>query len=288
MATVPRDPNGYARLILTGPDGNRLPAIYLGKMTQAQADTLKVWANELEAAKRYGVAVSGEALAWLNKLDDAAHAKLAKGGLVQPRSRSRATLGMLMAEVFTALTVKGGTKTTYSQTRQSLKTHFGEGRPLAEIGPLEAEKWRQWMQAQRLADATISKRVKTARQFFRMGVRWKMLAENPLTDVKAGSQTNKERMFFVTRDMAEKVLDECPDAQWRLLFALSRYGGLRCPSEHLALKWGDIDWSRGRSASRHARRNITREAANGGCRSSRNSGRTCWTYSSRPRRERSA
>lgn len=33
----------------------------------------------------------------------------------------------------------------------------------------------------------------------------------------------------------------CPDAQWRLILALCRYGGLRCPSEVLTLRWGDID-----------------------------------------------
>jgi hypothetical protein len=27
-----------------------------------------------------------------------------------------------------------------------------------------------------------------------------------------------------------------------LIIALSRYGGLRCPSEHLALGWQDINW----------------------------------------------
>ena len=30
------------------------------------------------------------------------------------------------------------------------------------------------------------------------------------------------------------------------MFALSRYGGLRCPSEHLALTWADVDWARNR------------------------------------------
>jgi integrase len=50
----------------------------------------------------------------------------------------------------------------------------------------------------------------------------------------------------VTREVAEKVLNQCPDVQWKLLFALSRYGGLRCPSEHLALKWSDVDFDRRR------------------------------------------
>ena len=77
-------------------------------------------------------------------------------------------------------------------------------------------------------------------------VRWQMIVENPLADVKAGSQTNRERMYFIPCDVAQKVFDACPDAQWRLLFALSRYGGLRCPSEHLLLKWGDVDWGRSR------------------------------------------
>src|SRR5688572_24216677 len=96
------------------------------------------------------------------------------------------------------------------------------------------------------AEATISKRVKLARQIFRRGVRWKMLAENPFEGVKAGSQQNKSRQYFISRADAQKVLDHCPDAQWRLLFALSRFAGLRCPSEHLNLTWGDVDWDHDR------------------------------------------
>src|SRR5690606_26520082 len=58
---------------------------------------------------------------------------------------------------------------------------------------------------------------------------------------------------FIDRTTAAKVLDACPDAQWRLLFALSRFGGLRCPSEHLALTWADINWADGRMRVRSAK-----------------------------------
>jgi hypothetical protein len=38
----------------------------------------------------------------------------------------------------------------------------------------------------------------------------------------------------------------CPDHEWRLLLALARYGGLRTPSEPLALEWTDVNWERQR------------------------------------------
>ena len=49
------------------------------------------------------------------------------------------------------------------------------------------------------------------------------------------------------------MLDACPDNEWRLIFALSRFGGLRCPSETLELRWSDIDWERGRIVIRESK-----------------------------------
>lgn len=57
---------------------------------------------------------------------------------------------------------------------------------------------------------------------------------------------NQARQHFITPEVAERVIDACPDPEWRLLVALSRYGGLRCPSEHMALTWGDVDREQGR------------------------------------------
>lgn len=42
------------------------------------------------------------------------------------------------------------------------------------------------------------------------------------------------------------MLTACPDGEWRLLVALSRHGGLRTPSESLALTWQDVHWERSR------------------------------------------
>lgn len=49
-----------------------------------------------------------------------------------------------------------------------------------------------------------------------------------------------------TLRLADKVLNACPDGDWRLIFALCRFGGLRCPSEVSRLRLNDVDWGRDR------------------------------------------
>ncbi len=85
-----------------------------------------------------------------------------------------------------------------------------------------------------------------AKQFFRAAVRRGLISSNPFEDLKASVKGNAKRLYFITREEAEKVLEACPDSQWRMIFALCRYGGLRCPSEVLSLTWQDIDWERSR------------------------------------------
>ncbi len=66
-------------------------------------------------------------------------------------------------------------------------------------------------------------------------------------------KANPSRLYFISREEAQAVLDACPDAEWRLLFALARFGGLRVPSEPLALRWADVDWKRDRITIRSAK-----------------------------------
>jgi len=127
-----------------------------------------------------------------------------------------------------------------------LTEFFGPDKLLRNIRPGDADEWRLFLIGKRLADNTVRRRCGAAKQFFRAAVRKGLVAANPFADLKAAVQGNPRREYFVSRALAEKVLDACPDAEWRLIFALCRYGGLRCPSEVLTLTWGDIHWDQGR------------------------------------------
>lgn len=64
--------------------------------------------------------------------------------------------------------------------------------------------------------------------------------------IKNGSDVNRARMEFISRETIEKVIAKAADPEWKALIALARYGGLRVPSEPLALRWADIDFEAGR------------------------------------------
>lgn len=178
-----------------------------------------------------------------------------------PAPTTSRTLAALLIAFMETIPVKESTKLTYEQTRQSLLDYFGVERTLETITALEAERWRAWMKSDDgrrrggggLSAATISKRIKTARQIFKQAVRWKMASENPFLDMKAGQQRNRSRMRFVSIEEIERVLAACPDETWRTIVALARYGGLRCSSEVERLRFSDLDWERGRMLVRSSK-----------------------------------
>jgi integrase len=92
----------------------------------------------------------------------------------------------------------------------------------------------------------VAKRVHVARSIFRKAVKWGVISSNPFSDLKAGSQSNPDRSYYVTPESIKAILAVCPDDEWRAIVALSRYAGLRCPSEVFGLKWGDVNWEKSR------------------------------------------
>jgi integrase len=245
MASVISDPNGRKRLQFFGADGMRR-TIRLGKATMRQAEAIKFRVEQLALAATGATGVvDDDTIHWLAGLDDGTYGRLAAVGLVQPRTSS--TLGAFLdAYVTSRDDIKPGSKLVYGHTVRTLVEFFGADKPMRAITEGDAEQWRKSLTEQGLAEATVCKRTQNAKVFFGVAVKKKLISSNPFSELDSGSKANASRQRFISRQDAQKVLDACPDAEWRLIFSLARYGGLRTPSEILLLKWTDVDWGRGR------------------------------------------
>lgn len=248
-----------ARILYRDAQGKQ-KTIRLGECSERVADAALAAVEHLLIAKRHGSVPHPDAIRWLSGVDDVVYDRVVAHGLCQPREGAAVVMLANLLERFdAAASVKAGTRTTYLQALGMLRAHFGDTTPISTITPAHAEQWRKAIAepvkvkdadgnevAKRLATATVAKRTKTAKMIFAKAVKWGMIASNPFADLRAGSQSNPDRAFYVSRESIRSILAACPDDQWRAIIALSRYAGLRCPSEVVGLRWGDVNWERGR------------------------------------------
>lgn len=248
MASIGREgANGERKRILFRDAAGKQQSLRLGKCSErAAAGALAGFERVLEA-HRVGSTIHPDGVRWLESIDDRLHARVAKLGLCEPRKPKEAvTLATLLERFDAAASVKKATRDAYRQTTNSLREHLGAATALASIDAADADRWRKAIADSGLAPATVAKRVHVARAIFKRAIRWGLIPSSPFADLRAGSQSNPDRTHYVTPETIRAVLAACPDDQWRAIVALSRYAGLRCPSEVVGLRWGDVNWERGR------------------------------------------
>ncbi len=116
---------------------------------------------------------------------------------------------------------------------------------MRSITPAMASRWREAIAENGLGDVTVRKRTSICKQIFKRAMAEGAIRENPFSHLVSTAIANKSRDFFVDAKLTTQVMEAMPNAQWRTIFALARYAGIRVPSELLPLKWCDIDWERG-------------------------------------------
>jgi len=243
MASICNDPNGRRRLQFTDSNGRR-QTVRLGKVGKRAAETIQSHVEHLLNAQFAKQPVEAETARWVASLEDVLHTKLAKVGLIRPRAST--TLKAYLDDFIAGRTdVKPLTIAKYNTTREQLIEHLGAEKPLRDIQPGDADEWRRKLKSTKMEN-TVRKHIAIAKTFFTAAVRKGLIPANPFADLRSTTMANPERFYFISREEATKVLAACPDVEWQLIFALSRFGGLRCPSEHLALTWDDVDWEQNR------------------------------------------
>ncbi len=240
MASISRGPNGRRIIQFKGVDGAR-KTLRLGKVTQRAAEAVKLRVEMILSAQLTGHALDDETARWLAGLDREMNEKLAAVGLTERREHT--TLKAFIDDyVESRSDIKDRSVSRIREAGEKLVACFGAEKRLRDFTLADGAKFRQWLLSKGLAENTVRRNCGRAKQFFKAAIRQKLVTENPFGDLVSAVRANTARMRFIDRDMSAKVLEACPNAEWRLIFALSRFGGVRCPSETLSIRWTDVDW----------------------------------------------
>lgn len=228
------------------------PKIALGQVTKADAVSVKSHIEKL-IRQKMGGALPISTLEWLNgseeklPVPESLRSRLEKLKLVESRNAERSYTVSQWCEKY--IKMRENDKSTKADTVRKLEnvsrrlSVFFKDTTLSEVTPLQAKNFRAFLTGTiKLAENTCRKHIGIARQFFNAAIEARIISENPFRGQPVTVRANKAKFFYITLEMAQMVLEACPDAEWRLIFGLARFGGLRCPSELLRLKWEDVDF----------------------------------------------
>jgi len=266
MASLSKDKkrNGY-RIQFYATPSKRKRVIWLGsklfkkcKRPDFEAGKILEHVEHLIGLKEHGGQVGSDTARWLTKISRELRAKLVKAELLEPEpdDRGPVTLQPFLAEyVAHRRDVKPATQLCYRRTATCLVEFFGPDRRLDSITSGDAEQWRVWLATEgnqrendrgELADNTVRRRTGRVRQFFAYAIKKGIISENPFDGLAASVHGNTKRQQFVTRHEIDLALHAATCSELRAVIALSRFAGLRVPSEVVRLTWQDVDLEAGR------------------------------------------
>jgi integrase len=243
MASIVNDPGGRRRILYVAPDESR-KTIRLGKCDRKSAEAIARHVEALLGAQIGGQPIARDTAVWLAGIGESLRERLARVGLIEaPR---RAVLGeFLRSYILSRPDVKPATLEVWQQPCRNLTAFFGDDKPLRSITTGDCDQFKAWLLTQELAPATVAKRLSFARTFFHVARKHKLIDENPFCEVKIPAANVSARQRFIDRETVGRLL-AVANPTWRIIIALARYGGLRCPSEVLSLEWRHVDWERSR------------------------------------------
>ncbi len=120
---------------------------------------------------------------------------------------------------------------------------------IGTIGQMDIQGVYAQMFERGLSARTIEYTNAVLQSAFRQAVRWRMLAEDPCAGVDLPRMKHRE-MDALSVEECRQFLSVAKESEWYSLFALALTTGMR-PSEYLALKWADIDFTRGTASVSH-------------------------------------
>ena len=242
MASVGNDSNGRKRVLFVAGDGSRR-TVRLGKCSQRDADEICRHVEALAASKINGQSIERKTSVWLTEAGEVLRDRLARAGLIEPIVKGeQLKLGAFLDACITQRPdVKAGTKAIFKKCRNAMVEHFGENRRLDQVSTADADAFRAALQVRGSGRSTVAQHCRYARHFLSIAKRRGLIQDNPFAHIKGATSGDPSRRQFVPAGDVAKVVEVAPSTEWKLMISLARWGGLRVPTELLALTWRDVD-----------------------------------------------
>ncbi len=255
MATVSTNAKTHRkRLIFKMPHGGR-QAIHLGNIRKQIAREIGEHVDHLVRCIQTGEEPKRRTVEWVVGIQadwPELAARLTTLGLLNNGARADEVFADFVDEyILSRKDVKPGTTKVWKQTATKIRAFF-ERRTLKNLTKKDGKDFDRWLKTPKALGgaghkaSAAGKHLSFARGFLNEAVDAEIIAANPFRKVKADRTIDKSRQRFVAAETIEKVISLAPDAEMRAIIALSRWGGLRTPSEPFALQWRHIDWERRR------------------------------------------
>jgi integrase len=245
MSSVNKDSQGRWRVQFKT---RRRHTLRLGRdISSKAANEIGRHIDQIIDSRKHGTAIPADTTNWLQRLPQDLRLQLVQMEVIDDTGAAAVpTLGTFLADYLKSRTdLEASTHCNLETAKRWLVKRFGMQRTLESITPGEADAYRIWLGSEgKQAPNTVKRLCSRAKQFFRVALRRGIIAKNPFEDMKhlIVGASPKTRIKFIDEATAQKVLAACPNAHWRAIFALARYGGFRVPSEICSLRWADIDW----------------------------------------------
>ena len=244
MASISTDPSGNVRVQFVGTDSKRR-TVRLGKMNKKNASAVKLKVEHLITAAITRTPLDTDTARWVASIGDDLAGKLAAVGLVPERPKATTVAALIQAyRDIVAARQKPASQTVVRTIANDVLGHFNPSGLASGVSSADAEAFKDHLQTRGLAPATVSRRLRFVRTIFAFGVKRKLIPANPFADVSAVSVLPKERRVYVPASNIVKVMGHA-NPTWRTILALTRFAGLRCPSEVVNLKWEDVNLADG-------------------------------------------
>lgn len=216
--------------------------IYLG--SRPDANFVFEMVSAIDKCRKIQSPMPGYVTAWIEQSDEKLSKRMQEIGLIEKQVRLNAiTISELYDKWFEYPVVRK--ENTYINNRTAYKRVLDFFNPDTIVGDITEEdalRFKMFLTAKKYSPATISGIFRKVNGWFSLGIRLGLLTVNPFINVKTSGTVNESRRFYVKAEWLPKLLDACPDQNWRTFLTLARIGGLRVDSETSILTWDDVDF----------------------------------------------